>query len=275
MRYPYILLLFIFLLNSSCRELTTLDLPAQEPNLIVEGYLHDGPGPHSVRLTLTQDYFSQAPVPLVEDAIVSISDDAGNNELLRYEGNGVYATESLEGVAGRSYNLQIDWAGQEYVASGTLTPKADVDSLSVAYFDAIPPVLDAGYYITFYGRIPARAADYYRVKVYQNDSLYNDRTDLLIPDSRFVPDTIIQQLLYPFELGDTVKVELYSLDAPMYRYYQELISLLFNDGGLFSPPPRNPTTNIRNKTNPDRSPLGFFQVSSFDGGTIIIEEEVE
>lgn len=267
-----IVLLLLVFMSFSCRELTELDLPEQEPRLVIEGELTDGAGPHTVRLTLTQDYFSQAPPPVVEDAQVFISDDEGNREQLQYLGNGYYQTQSLEGILGHTYMLQVEWQGQTYAASGTLLPKASVDSLSVAYYDAIPPVLDAGYYLTFYGRIPPEAADYYRVKVYENDSLYNDRTDLLVPDSRFVPDRIVEQLAYPFEVGDTVRLELYSLNADMYDYYVELRSLLFNDGGLFSPPPRNPTSNIVNITNPEQPPLGFFQVASFDTGEVIIVE---
>jgi hypothetical protein len=274
-RFTPIFLLFILLTGASCRELVTLDLPQQEPRLIVEGHVTDTEGPHTVRLTLSQDYFNTAPAAVVEDAVVTISDNAGNTELLLYTGNGVYATQSLQGVIGRSYNLQIDWRGEQYTSSGTLMPKGVVDSLSVGYYEAIPPVFDAGYYLTFYGIIPPEASDYYRVKVYESDSLYNDRTDLLIPDSRFVPSRIVEQLQYPFKVGDTVRLELYSLDAAMYNYYVELRSLLFNDGGLFSPPPRNPTSNVINVTNPDNQPLGFFQVASFDTGTIIIEEERE
>ena len=275
MRFRPILLLLILLVAASCRELVTLDLPEQEPKLIVEGHLTDTEGPHTVKLTLTQDYFSKAPAPVVEDAVVIISDNAGNTEQLVYTGDGVYSTQDLQGVIGRSYTLQIKWQGQEYQASGTLMPKGIVDSLSVKYYEAVPPVLAAGHYITFYGRIPPEAADFYRVKVYENDSLYNDRTDLLVPDSRFVPERIVEQLQYPFEVGDTVRVELYSLDAAMYNYYVELRALLFNDGGLFSPPPRNPNSNIINVTNPDNPPLGFFQVASFDTGVIIIREEPE
>ncbi|WP_224996805.1 DUF4249 domain-containing protein [Cesiribacter sp. SM1] len=274
-RFLPIYLLFILMLGASCRELVTLDLPQQEPRLIVEGHVTDTQGPHTVKLSLSQDYFSTTPAQVVEDAVVRISDDAGNSEVLLYTGSGVYATQALQGVVGRSYSLEIDWRGEHYTSSGTLMPKGIVDSLSVAYYEAIPPVFDAGYYLTFYGKIPPEAADFYRVQVYENDSLYNDRTDLLIPDSRFVPSTIVEQLQYPFEIGDTVRLELYSLDRNMYDYYVELRSLLFNDGGLFSPPPRNPTSNIINVSNPDNQPLGFFQVASFDTGTIIIEEEPE
>jgi hypothetical protein len=274
MRAPLPLLMLLLLAGSSCRELVTLDLPEQEPRLIIEGEFTDAQGPQTVRLTLTQDYFSKAPIPVVEDARVSISDNAGNSEELLYTEGGRYVTESLQGVLGRTYTLRVEWQGQVYESSGSLQTPPLIDSLVVRYFDAIPPFLDEGYYMLFYGRIPPGGTRYYRFKIYENDSLYNDRTDLLVPDANFMPDTLREvRLGYAFALQDTIRLEMYALNRDMYDYYYELRTLLFNDGGLFSPPPRNPTSNIRNLTDPKKPPLGYFQVASFATGTVIIGEE--
>ena len=76
-----------------------------------------------------------------------------------------------------------------------------------------------------------------------------------------------------YRAADTVRVELHRIDEAMYRYYIGLVQLLYNDGGLFSPPPVNPPTNLENLTNPDDLPLGFFQVSTRVGATVILPEE--
>lgn len=259
--------------TSACRELVELDLPRQEPNLVIEGELTDTLSPHRVRLTLTQDYFSKEPAPVVEDAQVRISDDAGTTEELRYVGDGFYETEALEGIVGRTYTLQVSWQGQAYESSGRLLPEPTIDSLVVRFREATPPVFEEGYYIYVWGKIASDGSRQYRFKTYLNDSLFNDRTDLLIPDDRFFPENLRDIFLpYPFEPGDTVKLEMYTLNPDMYTYYVELRSLLFNDGGLFSPPPRNPASNIRNLTDPKRPPLGYFQVSSKETGRIVVQE---
>lgn len=268
----YILLFIIsFFAISACRELTELELPEQEPNLVIEGEITDTLSPHSIRITLTQNYFSKAPVPVVEDAVVQISDDAGNTELLRYAGDGFYVADSLEGVIGRTYTLEVNWQGQVYVSSGRLLPEPTIDSLVVRFREATPPVFEEGYYIYVYGNIAPGGSRQYRFKTYLNDSLYNDRTDLLVPDDRFFPDNLSNVFLpYVFEQFDTVKVEMYTLNPDMYTYYVELRTLLFNDGGLFSPPPRNPTSNIRNITNPKQPPLGYFQVASKESARVVV-----
>lgn len=269
---PLIFVAISLLAAVGCREITEIDLPQEEARLVVEGELTDTPGPHKVRLTLTQPYFSEEAAAAVADAQVWIRDDGGDRKALQYEGNGYYATEGLIGEIGHVYTLEIDWQGMEYQASGRLLPEPEIDSLQSVYYEERPPAFDAGYYILVYGTLPVDASRYYRIKVYENDSLYNDRSDLLIPDDRFLPAEVDSlQLPYPFALNDTVRMEMYTLNREMYDYYIELRTLLFNDGGLFSPPPRNPTGNIRNLTEPGNPPLGYFQVASYSTGTVIIQ----
>lgn len=260
----------LFLL-ASCREVVELDLPEEDPRLLVEAQLSDTPGPHSVRLSLTAGYFSDGPLPPVTDALVIINDQGGRQDTLEQVEEGLYLTQNLKGVIDHSYTLTIQWNGMAYESTGTLLEEAVIDSLTYRYFQA-NPVFEEGYYIFFFGRVPPGRTNYFRFKVYENDSLYNDRTDLLLQDDAFLPDTLENiRFGYPFDPGDTVKIEMYTLNRDMYQYYLELMTLLFNDGGLFSPPPQNPTSNIRNLTNPEKPPLGYFQVASLTSGTIVID----
>lgn len=268
---PLIALLLLLPAAFSCREITEIDLPQEEARLVVEGELTDTPGPHNVRLTLTQPYFADEPAAPVTDAQVWISDDGGEPKMLTYAGDGYYLTEGITGEIGHAYTLKINWQGMEYQASGRLLPEPEIDSLQSVFYEERPPAFEEGYYILIYGSLPVDASRYYRIKVYENDSLYNDRSDLFIPDDRFLPAEIDSlQLPYPFRLQDTVRMEMYTLNREMYDYYIELRTLLFNDGGLFSPPPRNPVGNIRNLTEPGNPPLGYFQVASYSSGSVII-----
>lgn len=64
------------------------------------------------------------------------------------------------------------------------------------------------------------------------------------------------------------------MNEDVYQYYVEFINLLFNDGGVFSPPPVNPDSNIKNITNPENKPLGFIQFSSLQRKRLVIEKEI-
>lgn len=269
----YIILLLLAATFFSCRETVELDLPRQQPRLVVEAELNDTPGPHLVRLGLTTDYFAGGELPPVEDAEVIISDDTGNRDTLRQAEPGTYFSTRINGEIGRDYTLHINWNGARYESTGRMLEEAVIDSLNYRYFPE-SPFFEEGYYIFFFGRVPPDRTNYFRFKVHRNDSLYNNRTDLLVQNDEFLPDTLENiRFSYPFNLGDTVRLEMHTLNRDMYQYYLEFISLLFNDGGLFSPPPQNPVSNIRNLTEPDNPPLGYFQVSSVTTGVVIIEDD--
>jgi len=59
-------------------------------------------------------------------------------------------------------------------------------------------------------------------------------------------------------------VELYSLTRVQYIYFSDLANILNNDGGMFSPPPANPRSNLSGGA------LGLFQVSSVSRASILI-----
>ncbi len=258
---------------AACQELTEIDLPQGKPRLVVEGLLTNQDTAHWIRLSLTQDYFNQDEAPLVTNAQVWVEDEENNRFDYTYTENGYYLSPKFAGQINQTYTLHIETAEAQYLSQGTLFPSPLLDSLDVKYFpERGGGVLEEGYYLRFYGRIPQETPKFFRVKVYENDSLYNDRVDLIIPDFQFVPSQLDSiELGYQFVQDDTVRVELYVLNQDMYEYYVELRSLLFNDGGLFSPPPQNPTSNIQNLTNPQEPPLGYFQVSSFDSETIVVD----
>ena len=260
-----------------CQELVELDLPEHPPQLVVEAELTNTKGPHFVRLSLSRDYFSEEELPPAREAIVKISDDEGKEYNLFEAEPGLYALQELKGVIGRTYTLHIEWNNNIYQGSGTLLEEAVIDSLNYRYFEK-NPIFREGYYLFFFGTLPPDRDNYFRIKVYKNDSLYNNRSDILVQSDELLPnqDRVENlRLTYPFKLSDTVRLEMYTLNQDMYQYYLEFITLLYNDGGLFSPPPQNPASNIHNITNPNNPPLGYFQVASYTWDVVVIKEEEE
>ena len=64
-------------------------------------------------------------------------------------------------------------------------------------------------------------------------------------------------------------VEMYSITREAFIYYNDLFNLINNDGGMFTPPPANPRSNVSNGA------LGYFQVSALDTASIIVTEPEE
>jgi hypothetical protein len=148
-----------------------------------------------------------------------------------------------------------------------------------------PPILDSvvwnyekdrpfrgeGYFIKVYGKIPFLDNNQYRIRVIENDTLKNKREDYLLFDDTFGLQVFEKglELGYAFQKNDRVRMELYRLNKDAFVYLNQLVNLLFNDGGLFSPPPQNPTSNIRVVSGKGEV-LGYFVVSPVLTRTVTI-----
>lgn len=282
--YHSIYILFCLASLVGCQEIIELELPNTNPQLVIEGevtYWAAQPEKNqaSVVVATSGNYYDANGTDPVTQAVVQIEDltNAQVYDLLPVTGEpGRYLNTTIPLDSGNRYRLSLTYHDNLYAAEGTVLPVAELDSFSYRYRPKTP-LLEPGYYFFFSGRTPKeRGINYYRFKVYENDSLYNGPEDYLIQSDEFLRAQIdtLQLANYSFDLTDTVRIEMYSLNKDVFEYYNQLTELLFNDGGLFSSPPRNPDSNITNVTNPDDPPLGFFQVSSaLSGGDVVEDRE--
>ncbi|RCR66120.1 DUF4249 domain-containing protein [Larkinella punicea] len=114
---------FVFLilgLVSSCISPYQPDTQSIGRALVVEGLITDQPGPYAVNLTQTADYTYSGLNLLVSGATVTLSDNAGNQEVLREVSPGYYQTTAtgIRGTVGRSYKIAIRTTdGKQYESS--------------------------------------------------------------------------------------------------------------------------------------------------------------
>lgn len=254
-------------LLSSCLEVMDLKHEDNEPVLIVDGVITDQPGPYQVRLSTTISFNADEPDLDVENATVSISDDQGNDDLLIHVGDGIYETSTIQGEVGRTYELTIEHEGRIYTSQSTMLPVSEIAE-TASYFRRATTFYDEGYYVAMAALVsdPDRI-NYYRWKIYKNDSLYSGTEDIIVAEDEYIDDSFEFEFSYPFELDDEVKIEMSSLNKDAYDYYNGLIEVLSSDGGLFSPPPVNAPTNISNGA------LGLFQANAVSTATVTIREE--
>jgi hypothetical protein len=263
-----IVVLLLFFL-SACQEVIEIPLDNTNPKLVVEGAITNEPGPYYVKLSQTGDFYSTAPAPRVTDAVVTISDDAGNTEVLTQLADkpGTYATSTLQGEIGRTYTLTVVHQGQSYQSQSRLFPVTSIDKLEIRFVPE-SATREEGYYLYFFAKEPRGETNYYRFMIYENDSLYNSINDLLVTNDDLIKGDIENlELGYAFQLQDVVKLEMHSISKEVYDYYIGLINVYNNDGGLFSPPPVNPPSNISNGA------LGVFRASAVASQTVTITGE--
>jgi len=263
----------------SCQEEGELPLATIDGLIpVIEGSWTDNPSFNQVRISLAQDYFDNSDELLIQDAEVSIR-NLETDETTRFEflpQFGFYKPFDPRSVAriGESYELLVKWNEQEYRSQGTMLEPPVLDSLTFEFREE-RVFREEGYYIKAYGKIPFDEDNYYRIRVIENDTLKNDRGDYLLFDDTFGVEFFTQglELNYSFERGDQVRLELFRMNRDVYEYFNQLVGLLFNDGGLFSPPPQNPDTNIQ-ITQGSGEILGYFFVGPVLTESIeIVEEE--
>jgi hypothetical protein len=293
--------LLIMMLFFGCKEEFDLRLPDMAPKLVVEGIVTNGPGPHYVRLTLSQSAFLDYTYDSIYgggyhfnpilDAKLIISDNLGTSDTLipckdtfyvhhswTYDSitfhndsslvfyptahlYGYFQTNSIIGIPGNTYYLKVLWNGVEYNSSCFMPPLPKIDSVTYDFTRGAPGKSD--FYIPkIWFKDNPSTKDYYLFKttggnawgrsVLSDDNINSNITGLNV----FQGETHSWWLnSYPWP-GQVYSIEMSSITKEIYDYYRALIMQFRNDGGIYTPSPASPPTNITNGA------LGYFRASS-------------
>ena len=258
---------------SSCEEVIIIDVEQTPSQLVIDALVTNVDTTHMVRITRSIDFYSSGVVN-VEDGIVSVTDNFGNtyNYTHNPEGydslNGYYFSDQrFTGQVNGIYQLNVTVNSVNYTASDTLKPVTTIDSLSIAIDEHAvdnPDHEEGDYQVILYAKEPQETLDFYYFKFYRDGTLEVDNNVFVFED-RLLGNSLdgLPSPVY-FAEGELATVELYSLTRVQYIYFSDLANILNNDGGMFSPPPANPRSNISGGA------LGLFQVSGVSRRSILI-----
>jgi hypothetical protein len=265
----FIILIAVACCLMSCQEVVSINLNQNSLNIVIEGVVQDHPGPYSVLLSMTGDYFTPSLYfPPVSNALIIMSDEMGHRDTLKEVANGTYQTSTVQGVPGKSYQLSVVVQGKEYDATSSMPQKVFIDSLYDVPrqgFDG-----DKGYDIYVVFRDPPELGNYYRVNAKSSalipaDSIdgrrYRLYTDKLTNGNEMAVRIRAGRNVNP---GDTITIDLLSIDKATYDYFHTLSDILTSDQSPTSLAPANPTTNISG------SALGYFAAYAVDSKQIVV-----
>ena len=75
--FRLLVVILAVLLTASCAEkVIKVDLNDADPRIVIEGIVMEGPGPQTVHISMTTDYYQPSEYPPVMGATVTIADDA-------------------------------------------------------------------------------------------------------------------------------------------------------------------------------------------------------
>ena len=257
---------------SSCEKVVTpeeLKLGNSSPQIAIEGYVTNQLGPYQVLIRQSVDYFSKSVFDGVNSAVVTLSDNAGQVETLIYQpgSEGIYLSNTFQGMEGREYYLTVEYNGQDYTASCIMFPTLKINELSYRFKEEAVHVNEKGYFVTVNAEDRPDRLDYYRVKGYKNDSLYDDGEDYIIENDYASDGNNIEiECSFNYDIGDTAKIEVMSIAYSTYQFYLSLKQqLTAGTGNNFT----LPATNV--KGNIEGGALGIFAAYSVSEKQIVIQ----
>lgn len=259
MKSHILFLLPIFILFSffSCQKVIELDLNDENEKIIIEGIVNKDSTEHYVLVRKTINFDDNSTLPTIDDAVVTISDNFGNSQILTLISPGKYKTTNFIGVEGRTYTLNVSYDGINYISNSTMPNNVEIDSIMLQEFSfGVEPV---------YFPIPVRL-DPFGVKNYYNFNLYknNKRIDgIYLQDDEYSDGVEIMQPVFGGEYlsKDSLKLEMFCVDQFVYKYFY---TLSVNAGGTGGATPANPESNISGGC------LGYFSAQTKQVKSIII-----
>ncbi|WMX15030.1 MULTISPECIES: DUF4249 domain-containing protein [unclassified Aureispira] len=256
-------LLALYILTTSCEKIIDVDLNEANPAPVFEAYLENDSTCY-VKATLTSSYYDNSTSPAITNATMTITDQAGNSETLTHKGDGIYKGNTLIGTIGNTYTLDINIDGKLYTASSTMPPLTPIDSCSVQDRGNLfggggipgPP----RYFVYVNYTDPGNLTNYYAIQTTYYDSVeVGFRTDYRIADDELSNGISTRSFttFTSFEPGDTLTIELASIDQATHLYFKTLEDAIAG-AGFASAAPANPTTNF------SEGALGYFGAWSKD-----------
>lgn len=248
--YKLILILFPFIFFS-CEDIIDVELNSVEPHIVIEGNVRMD-SLATVRVTTTKDFSSVNEYTPIRDAVVKITDNAGNEETLTINANGDYVAQNIRGVINRTYSLSVTHEGIEYTAESRMPPVVNIDSLTLFDF----PFLDYPTPMIHFTDPKGDINQFYRFVVFVNGVRPYNWFELF--SSEMIDGFPIHQRLSvpygnndtedPVHQGDTLSVEMQCIDEDVFTFWSTLDMI---DNSL-----ANPTSNIKGGA------LGYFSAYS-------------
>jgi hypothetical protein len=243
-----------------------IDLNSPSPQLAVEANLTDQDAPAIVILTESINLYEIAQVPPVTGAVVEINDSAsGVREVLHETSAGVYRTSLLKGIPGHRYILKIATGGHDYRAVSEMP-------LPVGFYklEIVPELHTDGdttirYRVKYQIEDPPGYDNYYRVFVYNKGLEISSRrvTSDQFHEGRIIADDFVIHESSGFSPGDTIRIELHSIDKYTYTFFRTLREGA-SGSSFLSVSPSNPASNISGDG------LGYFSAASVTEGYLVV-----
>ena len=279
----------------SCEDVINVELPKSEPIVVIDAWINNKSETQRIEVLKTIPYFENSFLPGTVNAIVRVEDLTENKTYVFEESDqeGVYtweptASEPRFGVIGNSYRLSVQLGGEIYEAFSTMNRVPEIDSISFRFEEGNSFFPDS-YFAGVYAVDPQGPGDAYWIKAWKNGQYLNKPSEINISyDAGGTPGAVVDGITFiqpirdginpfdqdenddflpPYEPGDSVFVEIHSLNYDSYVFLNEVAIQTDRPGGfaeLFAQPLANVSSNIgkAGESTQGAEAIGFFTVSA-------------
>lgn len=292
-------LIFIFTLISlaifqtGCEDEIKVKVDYSNPKLVVDAFINNLPETQTITLSKAVNYFDTNTAPAITNAQVLLFDTtAGKPYFFQHTEKGKYQftpnpTTGDTFTIGHDYALFILVDGDTLASFCKLSRTATFDSIRLVDVEGNgPPFNTTGYYVELMAKDAFGKGDFYWIKTFRNDTFLSNIDQLNISADMGNTSTDIdgELFIYPirysgvndflrsFKKDETVRLEIHSISAIAYGWFN-LVRNENQNGGLFATPPANIFSNIIavNK-NPKNTLGGLFCMSAVVRKTILIPD---
>ena len=291
----------MFITASSCVDEISIESGFSESQMVVEGAVHNGPGPYTIRIGETQPD-ERLPEPVSGAAVVLVESQEKRIPFNEME-SGIYqnSDEGFRGQPGESYHIEIELGDgrsffsepermplfsasstvhlepgfiQEPTASGRTR---DEPAIFVSADTDIPETIDPiylkwtieGVYAFREIQLPGPFAP--PAKTCIINETVSPQNIVLFADNRTDSGQITGQLLATkkvifeqFYIRYYFNVITSSITERRYNYWQNVDEMINQSGTIFDVPPSNVAGNIKSHNNSGIPPLGYFEAALND-----------
>jgi hypothetical protein len=257
--------------------------------MVIDAWVNNKSEPQIIRISGTQEYFDNSPIPGISGATVRIVDENLKTYNFVESEPGMYVWTPQDGErfgeVGLEYGLDVSYNGENFNSVAVLNRVPPIDSISFEFEEADGPFPE-GYFAEFWSRDPAGAGDTYWIKTFKNGQFLSKPDEINVAfDAGFSSGGGIDGLVFippirsainpfdededgefvsPYAEGDTVLVELHSITNEAFYFLNEVRLQTDRPGGfaeLFATPLSNVVSNII-PSNTSTEVVGFFNISA-------------
>lgn len=254
--------LLLVLALFSCQKEIDIDLNDSNPKLVIEANYIATDSIVTVRVSKTGSYFDNYITNPVNDAVVSIRENNGAEVIVPLSADGYYELANYIPTFGATYTIKVTQEGVDYSADSKLMPVLNFLPATYVYQEE-SLFSDAGYWITYRFQDYSGVGNCYKLITTYGGERYDKFGDFSTGSDAYTDGNLIERpLIQSFQPGDTILLELQSINQRVYDYYSQLSS----NTSSFTAAAGNPDYFWSNDA------LGYFSAYGYSTEEVIIVE---